>query len=257
MALHGSRRVVVAVLTTFPWACHTGPPPTASPVALTTVRGIVRDSSTGEPIRGAHVQASYDKHPFGRSPALSAAVADSLGHFALTVPASGRLYIGARYIGYDAMDTSITLPRDSARIVVLALTPPSRTARLPYEQKVAPSSTGRSQCRPPDEYAEALILNVKDLINTRLPGLAGLRDSVGLGGVDTSSVVLVTDRVTCAKAASVFDSLANVRDSGRLVWVVRVGTQRYVVKDPDWTAGEWWTTWIFDARFNFLVVLLM
>jgi hypothetical protein len=254
MALHGSRRVVVTVLATFPWACHTGPPPAASPVALTTLRGIVRDSSTGEPLWGASVRASYDKHAIGPSPALGEAVADSLGHFALSVPASGRLYLSARYIGYDPMVASVALPRDSARTVVLAL--PPYTTR-PYEQKVAPSSTGRSQCRPPDEYAEALMINVKDLINPRFPGLAGLRDTVGLGGVDTSSVVLVTDRTTCARAASVLDSLANVRNSGRLVWVVRAGAQRYIVKDPDVTAGEWGTSWIFDSHFNYVAVILM
>ncbi len=113
-----------------------------------------------------------------------------------------------------------------------------------------------SQCLGPDEGSAALINWDKALITSTIPNLAALRDSAGLGGVDTSSVVLVTDPTTCASAASAVDKIMGVRSSGRLVYVVQAGTQRFTVKDPNLASGEHITVWVFDTRFRLVRAIL-
>ena len=124
MARYGDRGFVLAALAIFLCGCHARQGPSPSAVVLATLRGVVRDSATGQPIPGTHVRASYDKNVTARSRILAQVATDSLGHFALTVPARGRVYISARCIGYAPMVASIVLPRDTAQTVVLVLPGP-------------------------------------------------------------------------------------------------------------------------------------
>ncbi len=115
-------------------------------------------------------------------------------------------------------------------------------------QPTAPTLT--SQCRDADSASANLISYVTDLINTTNVQLAALRDSLGLTGVSPSSLVLVTDKTTCANTAAALDKLANVQNSGRTAYVVQAGTSRYVVEDPNGTAGEHLMAWVYDSRFK-------
>jgi hypothetical protein len=126
-------------------------------------------------------------------------------------------------------------------------------------QSLGAHATARSgsQCLPADARSASLMQYVAGLINDRDRDSRILRDSVGLRDVPASSLVLVTDPAICARAAGVFDSLASVKKSGRLLWVVRAGKARYAVQDPKATAGEWATVMILDSEFRLVRVLLM
>lgn len=117
-------------------------------------------------------------------------------------------------------------------------------------QSQSPVAGVRSQCRGADSASADLIGYITELINTTDVQLAAMRDSIGLTGVSPSSLVLVTDKTTCAKAAAALDNLANVQSSGRTVYVVQAGTSRYIVEDPNGTAGEYLMVWVYDSRFR-------
>jgi len=128
MSQRVGRPIVVALLATVAWACHTGSAPGAAPLTAVTIRGIVTDSSTGQPIHGAAIRASRAKTATGPSDAIASGATDSLGRFKLTVPVRGRLYISARYIGYGPIVVGLTLPSDSAKTILLVL--PRRTVYM-------------------------------------------------------------------------------------------------------------------------------
>ena len=139
---------------------------------------------------------------------------------------------------------------------VLMLAAAALIARVDILRAHPASRTVSTQCRAADANSASLIKYVTRLINTTDPKTAALRDSVGLGGVNPSSLVLVTNAMTCAKAATAIDKLANVRNSGRLVYVVQAGASRFIVQDPGATAGEYGTVLIFDSHFSLIRSLL-
>lgn len=123
----------------------------------------------------------------------------------------------------------------------------------------AARSEGVSQCLGPDSTATALVDFVRNLINGTNVHIDSLRDNIGLGGLDTSSVTVVTNSRTCASAATAIDQLLHVSPSGRLVYVIQAGTAsrtRFIVEDPNNKAGEWLRAWVFDSHFNLLKALL-
>ncbi len=139
------------------------------------------------------------------------------------------------------------LTRVGTRVAVTTAAIGAVLSTVKPEPKVAAAS---SQCLGADSVSANLISYITDLINTTNVQLAALRDSVGLTGVSPSSLVLVADKNICAKAAAALDNLANVQSSGRLVYVVQAGNSRYVVEDPNGTAGEHLMAWIYDSRFR-------
>lgn len=139
---------------------------------------------------------------------------------------------------------------------VLVLAAAASVARADLLRAHTTSRVLSTQCLTADAHSANLIALVTGLINTTYPDEASLRDSVGLGGVSPSSLVLVTNAMTCAKAATAVDKLANVRNSGRLVYVVQAGSSRFIVQDPTATAGDHWTVLIFDSHFSFVKSLL-
>jgi hypothetical protein len=120
----------------------------------------------------------------------------------------------------------------------------------------AQSGQVASQCLPADGTAAGLIGVIKNIIkSTNAHGIA-LRDDVGLTGVDTSDIAVVTDAAICARAAAAIDELAKVKASGRLVYVLRAGPNRFIVEDPRAKAGEYVSVEVFDSRFKLVKVLL-
>jgi hypothetical protein len=87
-------------------------------------------------------------------------------------------------------------------------------------------------------------------------GSGNVRSKDGLTGLTPADLTLVTDARTCAKAAALLDQLANRPTSARQVYVVKAGTKRYFVNDPNDRTGEWGMTFVTDAKFAYIDMLL-
>lgn len=122
---------------------------------------------------------------------------------------------------------------------------------------VAQRGGGGSQCIAPDSNSTAMVNELRRMIRGTNVHLDSLRDRIGFGGVDTSSVTVVTSSKTCASAAGAIDQLAHIATSGRLVYVVQVGRSRFVVTDPNDKSGEWNRGFVLDSHFNFIASLAM
>jgi len=123
----------------------------------------------------------------------------------------------------------------------------------------AMAQRGGSQCLGPDSTSAAVVDFVRKLIKGTNIHIDSLRDNVGLAGLDTSFVTVVTSSKTCASAATAMDQLLKVSPSGWLLYVIQAGTgtrTRLIVEDPNDKAGEWLRAWVFDSHFNFLKAIL-
>ena len=81
---------------------------------------------------------------------------------------------------------------------------------------------------------------------------------MGLTRVDTSTVSLVTNAAICQSVANATDVLANVTNSGRLVYVVQAGSAgniRYFAQDPNEGAGDYLPAFVFDKKFNLVTTI--
>lgn len=113
-----------------------------------------------------------------------------------------------------------------------------------------------SQCIAADTTSTFLISTIRELITGgKSASRDSLRNRLGLSGIDTTSVTLVTSSHTCASAASAVDQLANVSSSGRLVYVIQAGKQRFVVADPNDHTGEYHRSFVFDSHFSLVGAL--
>jgi hypothetical protein len=121
----------------------------------------------------------------------------------------------------------------------------------------APRRQVTSQCLPADGRAAGLIAIFKNIIKSTDARDIALRDDVGLTGVDTSGIAVVTDTAICARAAAAIDQLANGKNSGRLVYVLRAGSSHFIVEDPHATAGEYVSVAVFDSQFKLVRMLLI
>jgi hypothetical protein len=163
-----------------------------------------------------------------------------------------------------AHTTATTLPPANSgnlslqliRAQVLSLAAAASIARADLLRAHLTSGVLSTRCLAADAHSANLIAYVTGLINATDPDETSLRDAVGLGGVSPSSLVLVSSAMTCAKAATAVDKLANVTNSGRLVYVVQAGSHRFIVQDPNATAGDHWTVLVFDQHFTFIRSLL-
>lgn len=133
--------------------------------------------------------------------------------------------------------------------LVLAAAIGSRT-----ESPKSKSLTG-NQCLPADSLSADLIGYVTGLITTTDSARAVLRAAAGLTGVNPSSVALSSDSTTCAKVAAALDAMANVTNSGRLIYVVTAGTKRIIAEDPNGIAGEHLLVTVFDNHEKFVKLI--
>ncbi len=163
-----------------------------------------------------------------------------------------------------AHTTATTLPPANSgnlslqliRAQVFGLVTAASVARADLLRAHTTSRVLSTQCLAADAHSANLIAVVTGLINATDPDETSLRDAAGLGGVSPSSLVLVTSAMTCARAATAVDKMAKVSNSGRLVYVVQAASHRFIVQDPNATAGEYWTVLIFDQHFTFIMSLL-
>lgn len=111
-------------------------------------------------------------------------------------------------------------------------------------------SSATSQCIGSDTTSMLLISTVRELITGgKSVSADSLRNRLGLAGIDTTAVTLVTKSSTCASAAAAIDQLAHVSSSGRLVYVIQAGKQRFVLADPNDRARR---NFVFDTHFSLI-----
>lgn len=120
--------------------------------------------------------------------------------------------------------------------------------------KVAAGQT--SPCLPSDSGATTLVQYVTYLITSTDTAVVALRGSLGLNNVSVSQVSVITSGTTCTQARQAIDSLANTPNSSRRMYVVKAGSNRFFVRDPNATAGEWTPALVFDNTWVFIKALL-
>ena len=86
-----------------------------------------------------------------------------------------------------------------------------------------------SPCRLPDLASDRVVWYVKGLASESAPE----RDSVGLTGVDTSQVHVVTDSAVCARVARAIDSAFAHSPSPAGTFVIVQAGSVYVANAPD------------------------
>lgn len=113
-----------------------------------------------------------------------------------------------------------------------------------------------SPCLPADSGAAQLVQYVHYLITSTDPAVVTLRGSLGLSNVSVSQVSVVTSETECARAQQAVDRLASTPGSGRRMYVVKAGNERFFVRDPNATAGEHTPALAFDNKWVFIKSLL-
>jgi hypothetical protein len=111
-------------------------------------------------------------------------------------------------------------------------------------------------CLPSDSGATNLVQFVTYLISSSDSGVGTLRASLGLNNVNVSQVSVITSGTICTQARQALDSLSSTPNSDRRMFVVKAGSERFFLRDPDATAGEWIPVFVFDNKWKFIQSLL-
>ena len=91
---------------------------------------------------------------------------------------------------------------------------------------------GGSKCKPADGYTASILPYLDSLVTRSDSVFVDMRTKLGLVQSTSQNVSLVTHKPTCAAAAVAVDSLRNTPNSGRKVYVFKLGPTRYGVSDP-------------------------
>jgi hypothetical protein len=113
----------------------------------------------------------------------------------------------------------------------------------------------QAACRPADSESVVVLNVARYALTSTEAGAASLRTRHGLSGVSVSMVALVTDEEVCKKAVAASDLRDQTPNSGRAVYVVKVGTNRYFVYEPALRAGEWAAIRVFNKQFKYVGTL--
>lgn len=111
----------------------------------------------------------------------------------------------------------------------------------------------QSKCAAPDSVSEYMLTKLKSLMLVTSGDRAVARGMAGIPVVDTSTMTLVTDKTTCAKAEQAYTaafSASTSTPSGK-VHVIKVGAV-YVVIDPGRKASGYYGEAVMDSRFRVL-----
>ena len=147
------------------------------------------------------------------------------------------------------------LPHDLTRMILM------RCVRVIIAPILLLASTNiaagqTSPCLPNDSGATTLVQYVTRLITSPDSAVVALRGSLGLNNVNVSQVSVITTGTTCTQARRAIDSVANTPNSSRRLYVVKAGSKRFFVRDPNATAGEWTPAFVFDNKWLFIKSLL-
>jgi hypothetical protein len=121
------------------------------------------------------------------------------------------------------------------------------------------SSAARAQSYTclPDTAMDARIMynTVVRLVTGTDSATVRTRNALQLPAVAASKVSVVTTGSACAKAGDAYHTAvtpAGTPPVSRTLVVIKVGSNRYVVKDPSHRVGEFRNNIIFDATWTFL-----
>jgi hypothetical protein len=115
----------------------------------------------------------------------------------------------------------------------------------------------QSRCRTsPDSSAHFASVVQSWLTDSSSVFMDPLRKRLGLNRTAPSSVVVILDPTTCAKASRAWDlSPVVVDDPLRAVYLVRAGTNRYFVWHPEPGARN--GVIVLDQKFKYLAALML
>ncbi|HLQ23610.1 MAG TPA: hypothetical protein VK132_10410 [Gemmatimonadales bacterium] len=124
----------------------------------------------------------------------------------------------------------------------------------------SPAQGQTSACRPADAVSAGLVADLQRIASGTDSTNAGLRSLLQIPQVATSQVTYVTNKTTCNKALTPYNTATHATDantgaevdppSGQL-YVVQVGTV-YAVWDPVKMVGEYRSYVTLDSKFKVL-----
>lgn len=119
------------------------------------------------------------------------------------------------------------------------------------------SRAGAQVCNAPDANSANMIADIIGMVTSADSDEVARRDMYGLPAAAASSVLLVTDEKTCAKARDAYNASlpAEATFTATAVYVVVVGSgssKTYAVRaNQSTTASEFQLVAVFDAKFTF------
>jgi hypothetical protein len=121
---------------------------------------------------------------------------------------------------------------------------------------VGPASRPSTACRPADHDAADLIAYLERLVISTDSLSIKLRTRVGLPSVDSSQIVLMTNDANptvCEQARQAYvTSFSTDTIEVSAVYVVRIGTARYVVTDLEARVGEFAALEVLDSTYAYV-----
>lgn len=115
----------------------------------------------------------------------------------------------------------------------------------------------QTQCRAADEETQGRISSLTEMMTSTDSRWINTREAYQLPVVADTAIQVVTDSAVCAQAATAYNAALPeaARINGRSVYVVRVGTTRYVVWDvasADDLEDEFEIVVVLDSSFTVL-----
>jgi hypothetical protein len=111
-------------------------------------------------------------------------------------------------------------------------------------------SVDQSSCRGPDNYSALVMSELRDVMHPALAADTAFRSMAGLPRVPDTTIALVTDSPTCARAVAAYNQIDTTQHASSM-YVIQVDTV-YVAFNPDAKAGEWLVNYVFDSAFRYI-----
>ena len=114
-----------------------------------------------------------------------------------------------------------------------------------------PAQASDAQCRAADSVGVQLIKNWRNLVVNPDSRVRLALSDLGITQVDSSTVVLVSERTSCTKAVKAYNATlsANSPAPSGSVYLLKVGS-RYVVLDPVQKSSGWYHIVVLDNKFT-------
>jgi hypothetical protein len=104
-----------------------------------------------------------------------------------------------------------------------------------------------------DFYATHTRDYIVSIVTSTDTAMANTRNLYQLPAAAASKVTIVSNSTTCHKAGAAYNAAENATPPiSRTLAVIRIGSTRFVVLDPNQMAGEFQVTVIFDSKWNYL-----
>jgi hypothetical protein len=127
------------------------------------------------------------------------------------------------------------------------------------DREAAPTpvpANATSLCLPPDTVSVALVAFVQNFMNSTSPTRIAVRDSLGLSKLTAANVAYSTKSTTCQTVSRTLDAAAHMSPTGRLVYVISVGTKTVFGADQTGMTGSGRPIYVFNSTFSIERVML-